>query len=146
MAIADRITLLNAGVIEQEGAPTELYNEPATLFAAEFMGSNNRLRTGGRAGECGRRDRRAGHRLDGVARSHAAVGAKATGVIRIERMQIGGAPGPNRIPMTLDAQMYLGERWELVFNGRADHAGLCTRAAAARILSRRVSVDRTWVF
>src|SRR6266849_1231990 len=43
MAIADRITLLNAGVIEQEGTPTDLYQEPATLFAAEFMGNNNRL-------------------------------------------------------------------------------------------------------
>src|SRR5262249_58433504 len=31
MAIADRITLLNAGVIEQEGTPTDLYQEPATL-------------------------------------------------------------------------------------------------------------------
>ena len=43
MAIADRIILLDAGVVAQEGAPTALYNEPATLFAAEFMGSNNRL-------------------------------------------------------------------------------------------------------
>src|SRR5262249_34930758 len=55
MAIADRITLLNGGVIEQEGTPTELYGEPVTLFAAEFMGNNNRLtgtlveRTDGRA-------------------------------------------------------------------------------------------------
>ena len=43
MAIADRIMLLDAGVVAQEGTPTALYNEPATLFAAEFMGSNNRL-------------------------------------------------------------------------------------------------------
>jgi len=43
MAIADRIVLLDAGLIAQEGPPTALYNEPATLFAAEFMGSNNRL-------------------------------------------------------------------------------------------------------
>ena len=43
MAIADRITLLNGGVIEQEGTPTELYKDPTTLFAAEFMGNNNRL-------------------------------------------------------------------------------------------------------
>ncbi len=43
MAIADSITLLNAGLIEQEGTPTELYTEPKSLFAAEFMGSNNRL-------------------------------------------------------------------------------------------------------
>ena len=43
MAIADRIVLLDAGEIAQDGSPTELYNEPATRFAAEFMGSNNRL-------------------------------------------------------------------------------------------------------
>src|SRR5215472_13191975 len=36
MAIADRITLLNAGVVEQEGTPTALYSDPKTLFAAEF--------------------------------------------------------------------------------------------------------------
>src|SRR5262249_56476676 len=43
MAIADRITLLNGGLIEQEGSPTDLYTAPATLFAAEFMGHNNLL-------------------------------------------------------------------------------------------------------
>ena len=43
MAIADRVVLLDAGLVAQEGTPTALYNEPATLFAAEFMGSNNRL-------------------------------------------------------------------------------------------------------
>ena len=30
-------------------------------------------------------------------------------------MLIGGGPGPNRIPMKLSTQMYLGERWELLF-------------------------------
>src|SRR5499433_1548049 len=44
MAIADRIMLLNGGVIEQQGTPTELYNRPSSLFAAEFMGSNNILK------------------------------------------------------------------------------------------------------
>src|SRR5215813_13032276 len=43
MAIADKIVLLDAGVIAQEGSPTTLYNEPTTLFTAEFMGSNNRI-------------------------------------------------------------------------------------------------------
>jgi iron(III) transport system ATP-binding protein len=43
MAIADRIALLNRGLIEQEGSPIDLYREPSTLFAAEFMGNNNRL-------------------------------------------------------------------------------------------------------
>jgi ABC-type spermidine/putrescine transport systems, ATPase components len=43
MAIADRILLLNAGTVEQEGSPQEMYGAPRTLFAAEFMGANNRI-------------------------------------------------------------------------------------------------------
>jgi len=115
MAIADRITLLNAGVIEQEGTPTELYQEPATLFAAEFMGNNNRLegtlveRAGARAVI-----EVMGERLEGRARGGGAVGTKTTGVIRLEKVMLGGGPGPNRIRMTLKTQMYIGERWELV--------------------------------
>ncbi len=116
MAIADRITLLNAGVIEQEGTPTDLYQEPATLFAAEFMGNNNRL--DGTLVE--KADKRAvievmGVKLAGLARTGAAIGEKATGVIRLEKVMLGGGPGPNRIQMTLKTQMYIGERWELVF-------------------------------
>jgi iron(III) transport system ATP-binding protein len=116
MAIADSITLLNAGAIEQEGAPTTLYNDPATLFAAEFMGSNNRLqgklvdRVNGRAVlDVG------GQRIEAIGRTRAKAGDPATGVIRIERVRVGSSPGPNRIPMALATQMYLGERWELVF-------------------------------
>jgi iron(III) transport system ATP-binding protein len=116
MAIADRITLLNGGVIEQEGSPTDLYKEPATLFAAEFMGNNNRL-DGTLVEISGKRAviEVMGSRIEGIARTLAKVGDKATGVARIERMLIGGGPGPNRLPMKLSTQMYLGERWELVF-------------------------------
>jgi iron(III) transport system ATP-binding protein len=115
MAIADRITLLNSGVIEQEGTPTELYQEPATLFAAEFMGNNNRL-DGTLAEKTGQRAviEVMGTKLEGLARTGAAVGAPATGVIRLEKVMLGGGPGPNRILMALKTQMYIGERWELV--------------------------------
>jgi iron(III) transport system ATP-binding protein len=115
MAIADHITLLNAGLIEQEGTPTQLYKEPATLFAAEFMGNNNRLE--GTLAEISGEHASIevmGARLTGRARTRAAVGDKATAVIRIEHVELGSGPGANRIPMQLSTQMYLGERWELV--------------------------------
>jgi iron(III) transport system ATP-binding protein len=116
MAMADRIILLNRGVIEQEGSPIDLYREPATLFAAEFMGNNNRLE--GTLVE--NSDKRAvievmGVRLEGLARTTAAIGDKATGVIRLEKVLLGGGTGANRILMTLKTQMYIGERWELLF-------------------------------
>jgi ABC-type sugar transport system ATPase subunit len=39
MTLADRIVVLNAGLIEQVGAPMELYHTPANLFVARFIGS-----------------------------------------------------------------------------------------------------------
>ena len=39
MTMADKIVVLNAGKIEQVGAPLELYNNPANLFVAGFIGS-----------------------------------------------------------------------------------------------------------
>ena len=38
MSMADRVILLNAGRIEQNGTPADLYERPATLFAARFIG------------------------------------------------------------------------------------------------------------
>ena len=39
MTMADRIVVLNRGVIEQVGSPLELYNKPDSLFVAGFIGS-----------------------------------------------------------------------------------------------------------
>ncbi|PTQ09800.1 sugar ABC transporter ATP-binding protein [Sphingomonas oleivorans] len=39
MTLADRIVVLNAGRIEQVGSPLDLYNRPANLFVAGFIGS-----------------------------------------------------------------------------------------------------------
>ncbi|NNU67923.1 sn-glycerol-3-phosphate ABC transporter ATP-binding protein UgpC [Rhizobium indicum] len=39
MTLADRIVVLSAGNIEQVGAPLDLYERPANLFVAKFIGS-----------------------------------------------------------------------------------------------------------
>src|SRR3954449_2891556 len=39
MALGDRIAIMNQGRLEQLGPPMEVYNRPATLFAARFIGS-----------------------------------------------------------------------------------------------------------
>ena len=52
MTLADRIVVLNAGRIEQTGAPMELYNSPANEFVAGFIGSPKmNFIEGGRLGE-----------------------------------------------------------------------------------------------
>jgi spermidine/putrescine transport system ATP-binding protein len=41
MTMADTIAVMNQGVIEQMGAPNELYENPKTTFVANFLGQSN---------------------------------------------------------------------------------------------------------
>ncbi|HZK75192.1 MAG TPA: ABC transporter ATP-binding protein, partial [Clostridia bacterium] len=43
MTISDRIAVMNNGRIEQLGPPEEVYERPATMFVAEFLGASNLL-------------------------------------------------------------------------------------------------------
>ena len=60
LTMSDRIAVMNGGRVEQSGPPQEMYEEPATLFVADFLGVSNLV--GGRGLGSGR------HRL------HAQVG------------------------------------------------------------------------
>ena len=56
LTMADRIVVMNHGVIEQVGAPAEIYREPASVFVADFIGTMNFLAaeiTGGAAARDG---------------------------------------------------------------------------------------------
>ena len=44
LSLSDRVVLLNAGKVEQEGAPSEIYARPATAFVSGFIGSANVLK------------------------------------------------------------------------------------------------------
>jgi spermidine/putrescine transport system ATP-binding protein len=44
MTMADTIAVMNQGVIEQMGAPSELYDSPATTFVSNFLGQSNLVR------------------------------------------------------------------------------------------------------
>jgi spermidine/putrescine transport system ATP-binding protein len=45
MTMADTIAVMNHGVIEQMGAPGELYENPRTTFVANFLGQSNLIMT-----------------------------------------------------------------------------------------------------
>ena len=63
--MSDRVVLLNGGRVEQVGTPEELYDDPATRFAAEFIGEANLIE--GVVGGHDRRHGRGGHRGGAVA-------------------------------------------------------------------------------
>ncbi len=41
LSIADRIVVMNVGVVEQVGTPQDIYDKPATRFVADFIGAMN---------------------------------------------------------------------------------------------------------
>jgi spermidine/putrescine transport system ATP-binding protein len=43
LAMSDRIAVMNKGVVEQVGSPSEIYNRPTTPFVAGFIGKTNLL-------------------------------------------------------------------------------------------------------
>src|SRR5260370_15950393 len=46
MALADTVVLMNAGRIEQQGSPREIFNHPRTEFTAKFIGGPNVMPVG----------------------------------------------------------------------------------------------------
>ncbi|EJL77871.1 ABC-type spermidine/putrescine transport system, ATPase component [Polaromonas sp. CF318] len=116
MAMSDRILLLRNGRIEQEGSPQELYGSPKSLYTAEFMGSNNRLK--GRveavngehvtlAGD--------GWKIAGKAIDELTTGDTAEMVIRLEKVSVANQPTDNSLAAKLVTSMFLGDRWEYLF-------------------------------
>ena len=147
MAMSDRILLLSEGRIEQQGTPQEMYDDPRTLFCAEFMGNNNRIE--GRVAE--RRDGAAllageGWQLWGKAQGENA-GASGTGMIRLERVRLAEGPGENRLHLPLVTSMFLGDRWEYLFhegNLRFRAYGKAPLAAGEHWLE--IPREHLWVF
>jgi len=87
LTMADRIVVMNQGVIEQVGSPEAIYGEPATAFVADFVGTMNFLPA--RAGA-------AGVMLGGVAlrcAHDAHDGEAVTVAVRPEDLILDAAPG-----------------------------------------------------
>jgi ABC-type sugar transport system ATPase subunit len=100
MTLADRIVVLRAGKVEQIGSPTELYDRPANMFVAGFIGSPKmNFLPATVAGIDGRAIRVAHPALTGgdvhlslACDRHPAVGSTITLGLRPEHLVLGGAP------------------------------------------------------
>src|SRR3989449_1195706 len=109
LTMADRIVVMNHGVVEQIGTPADIYTEPASLFVARFVGRMNVLAAvaSERPGwaRVGRLELR--HR-PGAARQ---AGTRLALAIRPEEIRAGAAarePGDNRVAARVVAVQFLG--------------------------------------
>ena len=119
LSLADRVVVMRAGTIRQVGVPSELYEKPAHLDVAEFMGFRNRL-TGklvARDGERGVVDVN-GARVAGLLREPAAEGSAVVIAVRPDDM-LAGPVQPSSIAATVETIEYRGRE----FVGTARAAG-----------------------
>ena len=117
LTMSDRIAVMSNGLIEQVGSGSDVYEEPATAWVADFLGVSNMMD--------GRAD---GHTADGACRVR--VGdfefraergdLSASGpvkvVIRPERVVLEphGRDGENRIPGMVERLVYTGPSMQLI--------------------------------
>jgi putative spermidine/putrescine transport system ATP-binding protein len=113
LTLADRLVVMANGVVQQVGTPEELYESPANLFVAGFIGRSNVLQ--GRLVAPGRFESRGGLAV-AVATDGRAPGAAAL-AIRPERLALAAPdaalpPGINRATGRLTLVTYLGASTE----------------------------------
>ena len=102
LAMSDRVAVMRAGRIEQLGAPSELYDRPASRFVADFLGDANVIE--GSVGADGVLA------ADGMAIRvpKAAPGAAAI-ALRPERVRLDAVDGlANRLSGTVESVNFLG--------------------------------------
>ncbi len=127
MSMADQVVLLNRGRVEQAGAPRALYAQPATTFAARFIGTppmNLVAMEGGR-----------------IAGSDIEVGLPAATLgVRPESIEL--ATGGEGIPAVVRSVEYLGA--DLVLRCTVGSEALLVRAAGQHIAQPGDAVGLRW--
>ncbi len=99
MTMSDRVAIMRDGLIEQIGSPEELYQEPATLFAARFLGETNLIPV-------------ADGRMEGFGSSVAK--SKGTAVLRPEDFAlVDESHDAPAIPVKVITASYQGSRYRL---------------------------------
>ena len=99
MTLADRIVVLRAGLIEQVGSPSQLYDEPANRFVAGFIGSPKMNFIEAKAVESGERSITVAHpafvggklTIDRAPKRAVAPGAGVTVGLRPDSLALGAA-------------------------------------------------------
>jgi multiple sugar transport system ATP-binding protein len=103
MTMADRITVMRAGHIQQLGTPLEIYRRPANLFVASFFGTPTMNIITGQIQGHGRQRFRAQHLdldLDDTAVPEAAIGCEVQLGVRAEHVCLGNHGTPAEVQLT----------------------------------------------
>jgi len=125
LTMSDRLAVMNSGHIEQVGAPQDVYEDPETLYVADFLGVSNLMQAtivSAGASACS-------VALDGYELKTRGTDRDVTGeakiVIRPERIELeehGSPSGPNRIPGMVERVVYVGSAIQVIVRGATGEA------------------------
>ncbi|AOB29601.1 spermidine/putrescine ABC transporter ATPase [Bordetella sp. H567] len=142
LAVADRMAIMHDGKVQQVGTPDALYERPANLFVADFLGKMNFFQ--GRLAEDGVFGTEKGTRI----RVEGGPPAARHMGVRPERVRLASQPGDgNALPGVVESTVYLGAQLEVRVklesgeailsqlangSGRASHPGAGTHGLPAQ--------------
>jgi len=161
LTMADRIVVMNQGVIEQVGTPTQIYREPDTLFVADFIGAMNQV-----SGQVNGDNSIAIGELSFISREHGlASETPVVAAIRPEDIVPQGVGGysssdadvENSLEVEINDMEFLGSFWRVALNNSAlgevdliaDMSINATRTLGIEVGSKihvKLPADRLWVF
>lgn len=148
MTVSDRIAVMNHGVIAQIGTASQIYEQPASRYVADFVGDINMIDGKVTSVEAGMATLAAAGAdatvVAEIGAGNVAVGADASFAIRPEKVQISLEAPPAGTPNVLS-----GEVWDIgylgdisVYRVRLD-TGAIVKATVAN-LTRIVERPITW--
>jgi spermidine/putrescine transport system ATP-binding protein len=117
LTMSDRLAVMSNGRVEQVGSPSEVYEEPATAYVADFLGVSNLMNATS-----------LGRTVDGEARVQLGdfelVAAKGdvdvTGDVKVTirpervRLEEHGTTGQNRVPAMVERVVYVGSTLQVM--------------------------------
>ena len=125
LTMSDRLAVMNGGHIEQVGAPQDVYEDPETLYVADFLGVSNLMQaTIVSSGTSACRVALDGYELETRGTDRDVTG-EAKIVIRPERIELeehGSPSGPNRIPGMVERVVYVGSAIQVIVRGATGEA------------------------
>lgn len=148
LSLSDRICVMRAGEIMQEGSPQDLYDRPTTRYVADFVGTSNffdgtvTVRPGGERGITLSDGRTYASALGG----EVADGAAGCLSVRPEQIRLSPTEVPNGLPVTVQNRIFLGEHTEYVV--RNEQLGSITALAPRQAdagLTTLGKGDKAWV-
>jgi spermidine/putrescine transport system ATP-binding protein len=115
LTMSDRVAVMRGGHVEQAGSPREVYEDPRTMFVADFLGVSNLLEADAMGHERGGCVLRLADRTFRAEQGETDARGKLKAMIRPERIGVEphGVSGDNRLPGMVERAVFLGGSYEI---------------------------------